>query len=48
MGVFGGRPKWKNKAFLGKKACMRKAIAGRKNNTHACRGDLMMIGLGFG
>jgi hypothetical protein len=29
----GQRPKWKSKAFLGKKACTRKVTAGRKNNT---------------
>jgi len=27
----------KSRGFWGKKACMRKAIAGRKNNTHACK-----------
>jgi hypothetical protein len=39
--------KAERKAILGKKACMRKATAGRKNNTRACMEDLMMLGLGF-
>jgi hypothetical protein len=29
--------KWKSRVILGNKACTRKATAGRKNNTHACR-----------
>jgi hypothetical protein len=33
--------------ILGKKACTRKAIAGRKNNMRACRKDLTTLGLGF-
>jgi hypothetical protein len=33
----GQRPKQKSKAFLGKKACTRKATAGRKHNTHTCK-----------
>jgi hypothetical protein len=35
------------KAILGRKACKRKATAGRKSNTHACMEDLTMLGLGF-
>jgi hypothetical protein len=32
---------------LGKKACTRKATAGRKRSTHACMEDLTTLGLGF-
>jgi hypothetical protein len=32
------RPRRKSKSFLGKKACTRKATAGRKNNMCACEG----------
>jgi hypothetical protein len=39
--------KAERKAILGKKACTRKATAGRKNNTHACMEDLTKLGLGF-
>jgi hypothetical protein len=31
------RPRQKIKAFLGKKACTRKATAGRKQSTRACK-----------
>jgi hypothetical protein len=39
--------KAEKKAILGKKACTRKATAGRKNNMCACREDLTTLGLGF-
>jgi hypothetical protein len=39
--------KVERKAILGKKACTRKATAGRRTNTCACMEDLMMVGLGF-
>jgi hypothetical protein len=47
LGPIGSRPKRKNKAILGKKACTRKAIAGRKKSTCAYREDLTTVGLGF-
>jgi hypothetical protein len=34
-------------SILGRKACMRKGIAGRKSSTHACMEDLTTLGLGF-
>jgi hypothetical protein len=33
----GQMPKCKIKAFLGNKACTRKATAGRKHNMHTCK-----------
>jgi hypothetical protein len=35
------------KAILGKKACTRKATAGRKRSMRACMEDLTTLGLGF-
>jgi hypothetical protein len=39
--------KEKRKVILGKKACRRKSIAGRKSSMCACMDDLTMLGLGF-
>jgi hypothetical protein len=39
--------KSERKVILGRKECMRKAIAGRKRRMHACMGYLATLGLGF-
>jgi hypothetical protein len=47
LGACWKQAKAERKTILGKKACTRKATAGRKNNTRACREDLTTLGLGF-
>jgi hypothetical protein len=47
LGACWKQAKAERKEILGKKACTRKATAGRKRSTHACMEDLMTLGLGF-
>jgi hypothetical protein len=47
LGSYWKQTKVERKEILGKKESMRKAIDGRKRNTHACMEYLMTLGLGF-
>jgi hypothetical protein len=47
LGACWKQTKAESKVILGKKACTRKATAGRKNNMRACMEDLTTLGLGF-
>ena len=47
LGAFWKQTKVERKEILGKKACMRKVTARRKNNTCTCMEDLTTLGLGF-
>jgi hypothetical protein len=47
LGACWKQAKVERKVILGKKACTRKATAGRKSSTCACMEDLTTLGLGF-
>jgi hypothetical protein len=47
LGACWKHTKVERKAILGRKACTRKATAGRKRSMCACMEDLMTLGLGF-